>query len=1047
VAPASAKSWQAWKTRDDALYSTYATASNFIFGRFLSFRLGFYDEPSRTKGVLPKMTFKPFKPLTIRKPDASLSEPPAKRRKTSGDDVEPQPQNRRISTPNLNIEKSDLREVDASVPSEKINVRADYSSVCYYSVLWRNVTAKKNKTWEGDGALIVDSESTTFYDASGKVLGRLQRSRPLLPGSTLSISSKELEVDGCISKDQFRDLVKNKDKRDKVKASSSPATAPSVRNNAITSHEPKLSLKQKLQLSKAEAVKAQFTRTEALIRNHQTQGQVRSKSLLSQLAGPPRDVNDTPIAKYNPSAPGALVFKRPKTVPLGRQIVDVVLDPVITQRLRPHQREGVKFLYECVMGLRDFGGQGCILADDMGLGKTLQTIALLWTLIKQSPIHQSPPVVKKALIVCPVSLIKNWKKEFKKWLRHTNIGVLQFEDPKTTRLSMFDGKVFNVMIIGYERLRTIADDLAEAHDIDIVICDEGHRLKTVKNKSAKAIEALNTPRRIILSGTPIQNDLSEFYAMANFINDGCLSSAKAFFKEYENPIMKSRQPNASPEDVQRGEAASEELVRVTSPFILRRTADILANFLPTKTEYVLFCKPTPQQATIYQNVIGSPMFRSAGGNTETALQLITILKKLCNSPVLMKPDSSSDATTSNSLKTLNEMLPGHTEKLYKNSTSSKIRLLDVLLQEIRMSTDEKVVLVSNYTSTLNLMEKLLESCGYRYLRLDGAVPSNKRQGLVDQFNRAKPSQTFAFLLSAKAGGVGIDLTGASRLILFDVDWNPATDDQAIARIHRQGQKRPTRIYRFLIKGGLEEKIWQRQVVKRGLADSIMENRNAETTPRTARSSKAKSGKATFTQEELKDLFRFDEAEGLRTHDLITCPCTGLPTHSSASTNTGTNTPKLNSEEEEEADKEASFWDPRSPHPDPESSDDDSLPDLSTIIRASQLSTTNPEDDSGTTSPIKRARKKQNQSETDAETEALMKYTHLDTSRVSSLGENDETLEMFSDALGDECLMRVLRKSQEEVSGAVSWVFKKMTGMQRLVEEGGGDVAGAVLGAT
>ena len=264
-----------------------------------------------------------------------------------------------------------------------------------------------------------------------------------------------------------------------------------------------------------------------------------------------------------------------------------------------------------------------------------------------------------------MSLIKNWKKEFKKWLKNSNIGVLEFEDPKTTRLKMFDGKVYNVMIIGYERLRSVAEELAEAHDIDIVICDEGHRLKTVKNKSAKAIEALNTPRRVILSGTPIQNDLGEFYAMVNFVNDGCLGSAKAFLKDFENPIMKSRQPTATEDDVERGEEASNELAQTTSPFILRRTADILSDFLPAKTEYVLFCKPTREQAEVYRSVVKSPMFTSAMGSTETALQLITILKKLCNSPALLRSTAGTEATTSKSIETLNEMLPSGLSRYYQ----------------------------------------------------------------------------------------------------------------------------------------------------------------------------------------------------------------------------------------------------------------------------------------------------------------------------------------------------------------------------------------------
>ena len=350
------------------------------------------------------------------------------------------------------------------------------------------------------------------------------------------MSGKELEVDSCISKDEYRAIVKSKGKSEKPKTLHSVALPPST---PLPSSQPKLSLKQQIQDAKDKAAKSKPTPS-----NQQSDrvSQASFKLPVKDSAAPFRVAIDIPIPKHDPNVAGALVFKRPSKVPATQQIVDVVLDPVLAHKLRPHQREGVKFMYECVMGLRDFSGQGCILADDMGLGKTLQTIAVLWTLIKQNPVYRAAPVVKKALVVCPVSLIKNWKKEFKKWMRHTNIGVLEFEDPKSTRLSMFDGKVFNVMIIGYERLRMVADDLADAHDIDIVICDEGHRLKTVKNKSAKAIESLNTTRRVILSGTPIQNDLSEFYAMVNFVNDGCLGSNKTFVKDFENPIMKSRQP-------------------------------------------------------------------------------------------------------------------------------------------------------------------------------------------------------------------------------------------------------------------------------------------------------------------------------------------------------------------------------------------------------------------------------------------------------------------------------------------------------------------------
>jgi DNA repair and recombination protein RAD54B len=935
------------------------------------------------------MMLKPFKPLTIRKPgttdeqDVAAEQRPSKRRKLSSDQheayasVAPTPVVSRTHV-GSSRDRTPLNTVRNPPSPQRSSTTRDDQFTSYYSVLWRNPTNKKNKTWTGDGVLVVRSGQATFYGGTGKQLGQRAFDKPLFPGSSVSMSGKDIEVESVLTKEAAHAIIHPK------KSVKEPPN-PLVPVSQVT--PPKVSLKDKL---KSAQNKSKNTAPAGSVVPHQSTSYTNPYK--GVIARAPSN-GERPVPRHDPSEQGALVFKKPKTVPEGCQIVDVVLDPVLNKKLRHHQREGVQFMYECVMGMRDFGGQGCILADDMGLGKTLQTIALLWTLIKQTPIHRSAPVVKKALIVCPVSLIKNWKKEFRKWLPHTNLGVLQFEDPKTTRLSMFDGKVFNIMIIGYERLRMVADDLAESHDIDIVICDEGHRLKTVKNKSAKAIESLNTPRRIILSGTPIQNDLSEFYAMVNFVNDGCLGSTKAFAKDFEVPIMKSRQPEALEEEIERGQAASDELASTTSPFILRRTADILANFLPTKTEYVLFCKPTPAQAHVYRNVVSSPMFRSALGSMDTALQLITILKKLCNSPALMKAPQEEGKPSS--LTTLNDMLPSKVSKYYHNSNSAKIRLLDVLLQQIRTTTDEKVVLVSNYTSTLNLMGDLLESTGLKYLRLDGSVPAKQRQGLVEQFNRAKASHTFAFLLSAKAGGVGIDLTGASRLVLFDVDWNPATDDQAIARIHRQGQTRPTHIYRFLIKGGIEERIWQRQVVKRGLADSILEGGDGKT-----KSTSSKSGKATFSQEELSDLFRLDESEALRTHDATGCACRG----------TG----------------DVSVPPSRALSPEVDAVDE---ADISSFVRSSQLSSNYPEDDTSTTSPVKRARKQRQSKQVDAEAEELMKYTHLDTSCVPQLGESDEAFAIVRDRIDDACLMYVLQQDAELVAGGVSYVFIKRTAVQ------------------
>ena len=502
--------------------------------------------------------------------------------------------------------------------------------------------------------------------------------------------------------------------------------------------------------------------------------------------------------------------------------------------------------------------------------------------------------------------------------------------------------------------------------------------------------------------------------MVNFVNDGCLGSQKGFIRDFETPILKSRQPNASEDAIERGQHASDELARATSRFILRRTADILADFLPPKTEYVIFWKPTPAQAKIYRSVLQSTMFHTALRSNETAFQLITILKKLCNSPALMDPKyGNDDGAPSASLTTLTETLPSGLSRLYHNSVSSKIRLLDHLLQQIRHQTDEKVVVISNYTSTLNLIEQLLSNSNLAYLRLDGSVAAKKRQGLVDQFNRSKQTQNFAFLLSAKAGGVGLNLIGASRLILFDVDWNPATDDQAVARIHRQGQTRHCKIYRFLIKGGLEERIWQRQAVKRALADSIMQAGSAATSAIGDGASTGRGSTSTFSQEELKDLFQLDESTGLRTHDLIGCSCQG-DGHLEQEDDS------LLSEGNDRAGKQVKAL---------MDSFGDELPDLELLPSLGDLGECD-EEAKGIATPIKNDRA--------AERHELMKYSHLDTSIFWKGAAEDDSANRVLAAVDDPCLGHVLRLDQETVGGGgIAYLFKKMKGSELVGEQAQG----------
>jgi DNA repair and recombination protein RAD54B len=951
---------------------------------------------------------KPFKPPLLKKPSPLQTSSPASRYTS-----EPPPKKRRVSDDEL---KSDCRDrednrLDKTSPdygsqskfSSKASVaprrplftvknsenveRTTNGPEAYYNVLWRKFTAKKHKSWDGDGVLSVIGGFATLQDVSGREMGRIMFNSPLLPESILSIGGKEVEVDSVISRADFmagRPFLK-------------PTREQMPVLSEIKNMKP-LSLKPVV-LPKSLHIKKEAHKEKEESKEIQTVTATRSLGMKSAFKNPlkestimPQQKGNEPVPRHDPNATGALVMQRPRQAPKGKQLIDVVLDPLLGKHLREHQREGVKFLYECVMGLREFNGEGAILADEMGLGKTLQTIALLWTLLKQNPVYGAPPVISKALIVCPVTLIVNWQKEFRKWLGNERIGVFVV-DGKRTRMTDFTmGKSYSVMIIGYERLRTVQEELQKGSGIDIVIADEGHRLKTVQNKSAKAIQSLNTTKRIILSGTPIQNDLTEFFAMVDFVNPGILGSFKGFMKEFEGPIVKSRQPAALASDIEKGEARSEELARETSQFILRRTANLLSKYLPPKTEYVLFCSPTPSQALIYRNVLVSPVFQSALGNSEASLQLITILKKLCNSPSLLNPRNASEESLSPTIASLLSTLPTNLLRSSPGS-SGKLRVLDQLLHNLRADTSEKIVLVSNYTSTLNLLANLLTSLSLPFLRLDGSTPSSKRQGLVDQFNRTPANTCFAFLLSAKAGGVGLNLIGASRLVLFDVDWNPSTDLQAMARIHRDGQKRHCRVYRILMKGGIEEKIWQRQVTKLGLADSIMEQ---------------KVNTAQFSRKELRDLFRLDEREGCATHDLMKCECGGKG--EMADDRQDSEIHEIIEVQDSEVDEDVNDH--------PLDNSDDDRPILPSFTRASRVYVEEQERHIRNGShPLQQTSSKINDA---SKMQSLLEYKHIDTSKFSSADWDLEEDIRMEELIGDEVLYGLLR---EEGNG-VSWVFKK-----------------------
>ncbi|KAI1869731.1 uncharacterized protein JN550_005712 [Neoarthrinium moseri] len=544
--------------------------------------------------------------------------------------------------------------------------------------------------------------------------------------------------------------------------------------------------------------------------------------------------------------------------------VPVVIDPRLAKVLRPHQIEGVKFMYRCVTGMIDEKANGCIMADEMGLGKTLQCIALLWTLLKQSP-DAGKTTIQKAIVACPSSLVRNWANELVKWLGPDAITPFAIDgkaskEELTRQLRQWaiaSGRAVTrpVIIVSYETLRLNVEELKHTQ-IGLMLCDEGHRLKNGDSQTFSALNNLNVTRRVILSGTPIQNDLSEYFALISFANPDLLGTRQEFRKRFEIPILRGRDADALEIDRQKGDASTAELLGIVNKFIIRRTNDLLSKYLPVKYEHVVFCNLAPFQLDLYNYFITSPSIQALlRGKGSQPLKAIGILKKLCNHPDLLN---------------LSEDLPGseqHWPEDYvpreargrdrdiKPWYSGKMQVLDRMLARIRQDTTDKIVLISNYTSTLDLFERLCRNRAYGCLRLDGTMNVNKRQKLVDKFNDPN-GEEFVFLLSSKAGGCGLNLIGANRLVLFDPDWNPAADQQALARVWRDGQKKDCFVYRFIGTGTIEEKIFQRQSHKQSLSSCVVDE--------------AEDVERHFSLDSLRELFQYRGDTKSDTHDTFKC---------------------------------------------------------------------------------------------------------------------------------------------------------------------------------
>ena len=550
----------------------------------------------------------------------------------------------------------------------------------------------------------------------------------------------------------------------------------------------------------------------------------------------------------------------------------VVVDRQLARLLRPWQKEGVQFMYDCVSGRKSGASgaalSGCILAHDPGLGKTLSAITMLFTLLRGGP--NGAPLVKKAVVVCPASLCKNWAAEIKRWLPQRLKPTLLPEKTAEVAEAVRDFARCppqKLLILSYDAAR-IQSAILETAAVGLMICDEGHKLKACGgNQTVDALRRICKTRRVILTGTPLQNDYKEFWALCDFVCPGELGALSSFARDFASPIDAGAQPRASAQELLAAREAQARLRLLTEPFVQRREKSLLSTLLPPRTELALFPRLSRVQSAAYQQVVSDGM----PTQSQHVFAALNRLKNICSCA-----DGIGDMDGMIDTERVPQVGATPMADVEVGSLRSRCAKLDLLLRLLPLvhAAGEQVVICSGLRRSLDMIESSLRECGWGALRVDGTTPVAQRQVLVDRFN-TKGCPEFVFLLASKAGGVGFNLTSASRLVLFDPDWNPAIDDQAMGRVYRQGQTRPVHIWRLFHAGTVEEKIFQRQLAKKGMhevIDGTAEARadvgvdsaggvgGAEGHADRKRQQEASSQKhVRFKRSELRQIFSFDES--------------------------------------------------------------------------------------------------------------------------------------------------------------------------------------------
>ncbi|KAK3995140.1 switch 2 [Cladorrhinum sp. PSN332] len=533
-----------------------------------------------------------------------------------------------------------------------------------------------------------------------------------------------------------------------------------------------------------------------------------------------------------------------------------IIPPSIAQYLREYQIEGVKFLHQ-----RFVYQKGCILGDDMGLGKTVQVAAFLTAAFGKSATERDAKLMRKmrragdqwyprVLIVCPGSLIQNWKNELTRW-GYWHVDIYHGVGKQDVLHAAKAGRV-EIMITTYVTYKNHCDAVNDV-EWDCVVADECHVLKDRRSETTRSMDRVNALCRIGLTGTAIQNKYEELWTLLNWTNPGHFGTLAEWTAAITKPLTVGQSHEATLKQLSMARTTAKKLVHNLLPeYFLRRMKTLISHQLPKKTDKVVFCPLTDIQRDAYENFLGGYNVTWINSVSEDCdcgskhkrgwccykylpdgkswmsivFPTIMTLQKIANHLTLLIPSSADPSEKQGSeLDALQTSMPDDWKDLYKNRDSmlnlanpefcGKWKILRKLLRFWHENGD-KVLVFSHSVRLLRILQHLFHNTSYNVSFLDGSLSYEDRQKVVDEFN-TDPLQ-FVFLISTKAGGVGLNITSANKVVIFDPHWNPAYDLQAQDRAYRIGQVRDVDVFRLISAGTIEEIVYARQIYKQQQAN-------------------------------------------------------------------------------------------------------------------------------------------------------------------------------------------------------------------------------------